>query len=145
MEKININKMTLNMLAVAGMMREKILQKNQELSILELKTLGIVSNMQGISMGDLARCLHISAPSSTEITNKLIKEGSLKRYTNKKDRRVISLQMTALGKKNLDKSLVLAGANIKDMLSSLSDEEKKNFNTILEKIINKQKQNELTA
>ena len=133
------------MLAVAGMMREKILQKNQELSILELKTLGIVSNMQGISMGDLARCLHISAPSSTEITNKLIKEGSLKRYTNKKDRRVISLQMTALGKKNLDKSLVLAGANIKDMLSSLSDEEKKNFNTILEKIINKQKQNELTA
>ena len=140
MTKLNISKLTLNILAVAGMIREKIMQKNTgPFSVLELKTLGIVSKNEGISMSKLAECLHVSSPSATEVINKLVKNGELKRSSDEKDRRIISLQITPQGKKILEQSLKLASKNISKLLTNLSSSQKNDFNKILEIIINNKK------
>ena len=146
MVKINpISKLTLNILAVAGIVREKILQKNSHSSIIELKALGIVSKKENVTMKALSEYLYISSPSTTEIINRLEKNGKLTRSTSKTDRRIISLKISPLGKKTLDKCLSQASPNIHKLLNNLTEQQKKDFDTILETIINNQKQNELTA
>ena len=132
----NTNKLTMNMLAVAGIMREKIMQKNPDSSILELKTLGIISKKDGISMSSLAHLLHISAPSATEIINKLVGDKKIKRLPDSVDRRVISLKITTQGNTALEKSIHLASENIEKLLDTLSDKQRDEFNKILEIIIN---------
>lgn len=146
MVKINpTNKLTLNIFAVAGIIREKIIQKNPESSILELKTLGIVSKNESITMKTLAEYLHISSPSTTEIINKLEKNGKLIRIPSKTDRRIVSLKITLQGKKNLEKCLKQASSNINKLFETFTQKQKDNFEEVLETIINKEKQNELTA
>ncbi len=132
----NISELTMNMLAVAGILREKIRQNDPSSSALELKVLGVVSKRNGISMKNLADLLHISAPSTTEITNKLVEEKKLKRHTHTNDRRIISLEITKEGKRTLEKSLNKASASIKDLLKNLSAQQKKDFGSVLEIIIN---------
>ena len=139
------SKLMLNILAVAGIIREKIIEKNPESSILELKTLGIVSKNENISMKTLAEYLHISSPSTTEIINKLEKNGKLKRTPSKTDRRIVSLKITSLGKKNLEKCLKQASVKIEKLFDAFTQKQKKDFEEILETIITNQKQNELTA
>lgn len=139
------SKLTLNILAVAGIIREKIIEKNPESSILELKTLGIVSKNENISMKTLAEYLHISSPSTTEIINKLEKNRKLKRTPSKTDRRIVSLKITPLGKKNLEKCLKQASVKIDKLFDTFTQKQKKDFEEILETIITNQKQNELTT
>ncbi|MEI6480071.1 MAG: MarR family transcriptional regulator [bacterium] len=139
------SKLMLNILAVAGIIREKIIEKNPESSILELKTLGIVSKNENISMKTLAEYLHISSPSTTEIINKLEKNGKLKRTPSKTDRRIVSLKITSLGKKNLEKCLKQASVKIEKLFDAFTQKQKKDFEGILETIITNKKQDELTA
>ena len=146
MDKKNpTSKLALNIFAVAGIIREKIMKKSPHSSIIELKVLGIVSKNENISMRTLSEYLHISSPSTTEIINKLEKSGKLTRTPSKTDRRIVSLKITPLGKKTLEKCLSQASENINKLLDKLTEKQKKDFDKILETIINKQKQNEPTA
>ena len=139
------NKTTLNILAVAGIVRENIMQKNPRSSILEMKTLGIIFKKENISMRDLSEHLHISSPSTTEIVNKLVENGKLNRTMDKKDKRITTLKITPLGKKSLEKCLAQASVGINKLLDSLTEKQRSDFDTILETIIANKKQNELTA
>jgi len=141
----NTNKFTLNILAVTGIVREKIMQENPHSSILELKTLGIVSKKEDITMKTLSEYLHISSPSTTEIINRLVEDKKLSRSTSNKDHRIIYLTITPLGKKTLEKHLSKASMTIDKLMNSLTDKQKNEFNKILEIIINKQKQHEHSA
>lgn len=145
MDKNPTNKLTLNILAVAGIIREEIMKKNPHSSIIELKTLGIVSKNENITMRTLSEYLHISSPSTTEIINKLEKSKKLTRTPNKTDRRITTLKITTLGKKDLEKCLKQASVNINKLFDTFTEKQKKEFEGILETIINNQKQNELTA
>ena len=146
MNQKEINKLTLNIFAVAGIMRGEIMQKKPaSFSVLEFKTLGIVSKNPKITMSKLAEYLHISSPSVTEIINKLVKNGKLKKIPDKKDRRITRLETTKKGKNELDNCLKKSFTNIKNLMLKLSKTQKKDLNKILEIIINNQKQNELTA
>ena len=87
-------------------------------------------------MSRLADLLHISAPSTTEIINILVDEKKLKRLPDKNDRRIVNLQITAQGKKTLDKSLLSASENIEELLKGLTEKQMNNFDKILEIIIN---------
>jgi MarR family transcriptional regulator, organic hydroperoxide resistance regulator len=103
-------------------------------TFMRLKTLRFVSENPESSMKDIARYFHITPPSATSIINALVKMRYVKRIYDASDRRMIRLQITAEGRKNLKDGFKEVGRRIKKTLSALNSKEKKEFTKIMEKI-----------
>lgn len=71
----------------------------------------------------LVKKLEISKPQMTVIIDKLIKQDLVERIPDKKDRRVININLTTKGKKYLHKMYLSLRNNIKLKLLSLSKED----------------------
>lgn len=118
------------------MVHEQTLGANKldPFTFLRLKTLRFISENPESSMRDVARYFHITPPSATSIISALVKMDYVKRVYDKSDRRVIRLQITAEGGKNLKDGFEEVGRRIKKMLSALNLKEKNELAKIMKKI-----------
>lgn len=107
-----------------------------QISMLQCRIMSFVSEKETPTMKELAEFLYITSPSTTTITNRLVKSKDLERVYDKKDRRVIRLKLTAKGKIDLEKRRKEIFAKMSNVLKSLNEKEKKDFAVILTKIIN---------
>ncbi|MDD3296439.1 MAG: MarR family transcriptional regulator [Candidatus Omnitrophica bacterium] len=96
-----------------------------------LKTL---DSGKSLKMKDIARNLHISLPAVTGFTNKLVKMNMLKRTYDKKDRRVIHMVLTDLGKKTLASIEESRKKFIEKIFGRLSNEERATYLKIMHKV-----------
>jgi DNA-binding MarR family transcriptional regulator len=86
------------------------------------------------TMRDIAKYLNIAPPSATSIVDTLFRSGKLKRIPDKKDRRIIRIEITAQGRAALRRGKVQIAKRVKNILALLSDKEKQQLISILEKI-----------
>lgn len=94
------------------------------------KILLALSQTDGLSQKELATRLNLTAQSTAEFVNKLVKKHLVTKEKSTVDRRVTIIRLTDLGRQTASKE----SAKIPDFLTVLSDEELDQFTTILTKI-----------
>jgi DNA-binding MarR family transcriptional regulator len=72
-------------------------------TMLQFEALRSIQHDQKTTMGKLSSDLEVSLSSGTQLVERLVKLNLVKRESDKKDRRIIHLFLTALGKKELKK------------------------------------------
>lgn len=68
---------------------------------LQFSALNFLHGQTDKTIGDLGQFLQLSKSSSTQLSERLVKLGFIKRFSDKKDRRVIHLVLTKIGEKEL--------------------------------------------
>jgi len=106
MKDINVNEIAENLRRVISRIL-KILKnqtKNDELlSLTERFTLTSIYQYSEILPSELAVMEKVTAQSMSQIINKLLKEGYIKKTPSRKDKRKVIITITATGKKNVEK------------------------------------------
>lgn len=132
----NINYLVSLIFNTSRLIREQMKKHDvvDSFSFLELKVLFYVAMKENPTMADIADCLCIAPPSATPLINRLVKDGALRRVSDKKDRRIIHLGMTIPGKKTLDKGTKEIFSRMQKVLLRLSEKERRDLTRILEKL-----------
>ncbi|MEI8201777.1 MAG: MarR family transcriptional regulator [Bacteroidota bacterium] len=86
------------------------------------------------SMSDLGKMLQISKPNVTALVNKLIAKGFVIRSSDKLDRRLIMIRLSAKGSQFIEKNNKKYFEQIKSKLQTLSDEELESFSISLQNV-----------
>ncbi len=69
-----------------------------DISMAEIHTLEAVGLNRRQTMGEIAKCLHITVGTLTVAVNKLVKKGYLERFRVEDDRRVVQIDLTKKGR-----------------------------------------------
>ena len=93
-----------------------------------------VKKHNSLSMSDLGKMLLISKPNVTVMVNKLIAKGFVIRSSDKRDRRIIMIQLTDSGIQFIEKNSKKYLTQIKKKLLSLSEEELEMFSISLQNV-----------
>ncbi len=104
------------------------------LSVVQIRTLAIIDEKKHPTMKEIADELCVTSPSATRVIERLVRTGELKREPDPKDRRIIRLCITTKGEKILQSGLREAGKKMKDIVTSLSAKEKKDFMELIKKV-----------
>ena len=106
MKDINVNEIAENLRRVISRLL-KILKnqtKNDELlSLTERSTLSSIYQYSEILPSELAKMEKVTAQSMSQIINKLLEHGFIKKTPSKTDKRKVIITITATGKKNVEK------------------------------------------
>jgi len=89
---------------------------------------------EGLQLIEIGRKMLVSRANITTLINRMEKEGIVERRANKKDKRSIKAHLTPKGREIFDRVKHLYIEFSEKMTSSLTDEEKKMLNYLLEKI-----------
>ncbi len=103
-------------------------------SLLRLETLRYVKEKGAPSMKEVADYLSITPPSATSLVDCLVEAKQLSRVFDRRDRRIVRLVITPLGKKTLEKEFKNKIKKMKNLFSQLSSKEINELSQILEKI-----------
>ncbi|MFC6176568.1 MarR family winged helix-turn-helix transcriptional regulator [Companilactobacillus huachuanensis] len=94
------------------------------------KILLALSQSDGLSQKELATRLDLTAQSTAEFVNKLVKKQLVTKEKSTKDRRMTIIRLTDLGRQ----TATTEASEVPDFLKVLNDEELDQFNNILTKI-----------
>ena len=97
---------------------------------------------EGMSQKDLAFLLGIRPQSISEMLGKLEEQGFIERRTDENDKRVTKVFLTEKGREHAEHCAETHQAMAADVFSVLSEEEKDQLMTILEKLSNALEQRE---
>ena len=104
------------------------------LNISQIQTLVFLKENDGANMTDLATFLQIELPSVTSLVNKLVRKDLVQRLADRSDRRVVRIELTKTGEKLLLQTTQKRIQQIKKVMSYLSNDQKREFITILKTI-----------
>src|SRR5680860_859478 len=113
---------TMNRLTKEGMEHE-----NGSPSYIQLQALSFILHQKNPIMKDVAEYLNITPPSVTFLVNNLIKLGLVKRVYGTDDRRVVQLDISNKGKKELQIGFAKSKKHLYKKLYLLSVKERQNF------------------
>lgn len=122
MEK-DVTEIVVDILIDNIMFDKLLLNFNLELPKNQSMVLGVLYEEKSLPISEIGKKLEISKPQMTVIIDKLIEEDLVERIPDKKDRRVINVNLTTKGKKHLHKMYLSLRDNIKLKLLSLSKED----------------------
>lgn len=109
-------------------------QHDAQLSMLQIKALHYISEHKNITMRDLAEELNITPASITSLTNSLITSKLIIRRLDTKDRRVIHLSLTPLGRNRLRSGIKAIVEKMNEVFSTLSSTDQRSLIKILKTI-----------
>ncbi len=66
-------------------------------TMLQFSALNFLKDQSDVTVGNLAKFLQLSKSSTTQLTERLVKTGAVKRINDKQDRRLIHLTITSKG------------------------------------------------
>jgi DNA-binding MarR family transcriptional regulator len=108
-------------------------EQAKSFSRLNLETLRYIKENNPL-MKEIADYLCVTPPSATALINNLAEQNLVERVADQEDRRIVRLQITAHGKKELGDSIDDLAGRMKKILNVLDDKEKENLIRILQKI-----------
>ncbi|VVB53629.1 MarR family protein [uncultured archaeon] len=100
----------------------------------QYQVLGMTIEHGPLPVSEIGRRLCVSKPNMTTLVEKLVKEGKVKRFPDKKDRRIVNIAITEGGKRFMKERKKLIKKDIKRNLSSLSDDDLKTLWVSLENV-----------
>lgn len=121
---------------VGRLIHEKVAkQARNPISPTQVKIMSLIAQRGAPAMKEIAADLFITAPSATALIEELSATGAVRRYHDRADRRTIRLKLTDKGKRIVTRQRNIFKTAINGILDGLSDKERKQFETILKKII----------
>lgn len=117
-------------------MREKSGMKSEmaHMSMVQIQTLIFLAKSKASPMKDIAEYLHVELSSATSLIDRLVEMKFVSRKQDKKDKRLVVISLTKNGKDMLQKVKKQKITRIHMLLNVLSDEEKMQLLTILQKL-----------
>ena len=88
-----------------------------------------------IPISRIKEVYHFSAPAATQLITLLEKQGYIDRIKSEQDKRSSLIQLSSLGLKTLDEGAKFFEEGINPLIEYLGEEDSKNFNRILERMI----------
>jgi len=70
-----------------------------ELTLAQVRALGVLEERAGCTMGELARRLGVSLSAATGLADRLVQHGRIERVADPEDRRVVRLRLSQTGKR----------------------------------------------
>jgi DNA-binding MarR family transcriptional regulator len=104
---------------------------------LQLHAMVIVMENDGLTMREFADHLLITSPSATSFIDRLVKLKWVSRKADPKNRKLVRLSTTALGRKSVESALKYQRTAMRSILSLLSSTDRKQFARILETLCDK--------
>lgn len=114
------------------------LQKNLaelDLTLPQVQVLRILHREGTVPTGKLAQCLKISAPATTQLTDRLLRKGLIERKHSEDDRRAVLVALSSAGRSLIDKFRERRNAIFGAALSQLSEAEQAQVVSSLRKVI----------
>ncbi len=108
-------------------------------SLPQLEVLIFVSENGEPLMRDIARYLNVKAPSATELVAELVRTRHLTRLPGTRDRREVRVALTAKGRAALAKSNAKRMRVFSEVLSPLSEPERREMEEVLRKVVERTK------
>ncbi|MEG1142736.1 MAG: MarR family transcriptional regulator [Clostridia bacterium] len=126
MDNIKLESIIQNFITIMPLFQKKLIRHDCGFSHEHLNhshfQIMVVLKEQGIlPISDIAKKLIISTPNMTKLLNKLIDEEFVERIPDKKDRRIINIDLTEKGHKYLNHKFKHVQSSLKERLSTLSD------------------------
>ena len=109
-------------------------KKENKISNNENYYLDIIFNLKKITLTKFAEMAKVTKPAATQIINKFIDKGYVTKSISNSDKRVCYIELTENIKKYFNESYQKLNQFYQECMSFLSNEELKEFNTILLKI-----------
>lgn len=106
-----------------------------DLTLPQVQVLRILRREGTVPAGRLAACLRISAPATSQLTDRLIRKGLIERQTSEDDRRAVLVALSAKGRCLVDQFRERRNAIFGAALSELSEEEQAQVVSSLQKVI----------
>ena len=103
-------------------------------SLLHLHALFLISEKEGITMRELAKSLHVSSPSATSLINRLTKVQWVGRMHDDRNRTLVRLWLTPLGKRVLREKNERRRTVLRHVFSFLSPAEQQQLARLHEKL-----------
>jgi DNA-binding MarR family transcriptional regulator len=114
-----------------------VYEKRFDLTIPEWRVIAIVGRFPGLSAVEVAERTMMDKVAVSRAVTKLIKNGRLDRQFADADRRRSILSLSEDGKRVHDEIAPFALQFERDLLQGLSEEEIRNFNVVMERILGK--------
>lgn len=106
-----------------------------DLTLPQVQVLRILHREGAVPTGKLAVCLRISAPATTQLTDRLIRKGLIERRASEDDRRTVLVELSVKGQSLVDRFRKRRNAIFGAALSQLSEEEQSQVVSSLQKVI----------
>jgi len=113
---------------------EKNTLQYEGISWSQIFVLNMVNDSEKIKVSDIAEKMGVSVPAITSLTDKLIKQQLVERLRCEKDRRIVYLQCTLLGKQKIHEYRNQRKATIEKYLNGLTLEELNQLVDLYQKI-----------
>ncbi len=108
-----------------------------DLTMYQIYVLFFLSQHKETHMRALADYLQIEMPTATSIVDKLVALKLIKRQNDKKDRRLVYIILTQIGKDIVGEAIEKRRKKISEMLSLLSETQRNDFSIIMQTLISK--------
>jgi DNA-binding MarR family transcriptional regulator len=109
-------------------------KSNSRLTMIQLRTVMYVSKHEAVKPTKIAKTFAITPASVTSQIDNLVKEGWLERQYNQNDKRVIEVNLTEKGKKELPKEIHKLEESCNWIFEALSSQEQKELLDLLRKV-----------
>jgi DNA-binding MarR family transcriptional regulator len=94
------------------------------LSLQQVRALACVERSPGSSLSQVAELLGLALPSVSHLVDGLVRRGLLARHTDPEDRRQMRLDLTARGKRALERAFDLTRADLAHRLAPLTQQQR---------------------
>ena len=106
-----------------------------DLTLPQVQVLRILKREGVVPAGKLALCLRISAPATSQLTDRLIRKGLIERRNSEDDRRTVLVALSVKGQSLVDRFRKRRNAIFGAALSELSEAEQSQVVSSLQKVI----------
>lgn len=105
------------------------------MSLLQMGSLLLISEQEGLTVKDLARQLRITPPSATSLMNRLEHLGLAKRRRGAENRKIVHIHLTSEGRSLLEERMGKKHTSLRRILSVLSPDDRNALIRILEHLV----------
>ncbi len=124
----NIDELTDEFLEVVPLMMRRVRaefrsHRTPDLSVPQFRALVFTNRNPGTSLSPLADHLGLTLPSTSKMVDHLVLQGYLDRQSSRRDRRKLTLQITAQGKSILEASYKATQSHLQTLFENLSAQE----------------------
>lgn len=124
----NLDELTHEFLEVIPMMMRHVRaefrsHRTPDLSVPQFRALVFTNRNPGTALSPLADHLGLTLPSTSKMVDHLVLQGYLDRQSSKRDRRKLTLQITAQGKSTLEASFKATQSHLQALFENLSTQE----------------------
>jgi len=135
--KTDTNTVVTHMFELGRVIRRAVFERAPAaMPLVHLETLKFIRECHGVTMSEIARYLHVTPPSATDMIEKLVHEKYLSRQVDPSDRRIVRIVISKKGTLALERTLKHRFTAMRNVIRRLSPKEQADFVRILSKITN---------